>query len=67
MPRVGFEPIIAASKRAKTVHALDHSATATGLTTITYNNYRNAINITLNQLTLSRYKTALGEVSPELY
>jgi hypothetical protein len=30
MPRVGFEPMIPASKRAKTVHALDHSATVTG-------------------------------------
>jgi hypothetical protein len=30
MPRVGFEPTIPASKRAKTVHALDHSATVTG-------------------------------------
>jgi hypothetical protein len=28
MPRVGFEPI-PASKRAKTVHALDHLATVT--------------------------------------
>jgi hypothetical protein len=26
MPRVGFEPRIPASKRAKTVHVLDHSA-----------------------------------------
>jgi hypothetical protein len=31
MPRVGFEPTIPASKRAKTVHALDNSATVTGL------------------------------------
>jgi hypothetical protein len=30
MLRVGFEPKIPASKRAKTVHALDHSATVTG-------------------------------------
>jgi hypothetical protein len=30
MPRVGFEPMIPASKRAKTVHALDHSDTVTG-------------------------------------
>jgi hypothetical protein len=30
MPRVGFEPTIPASKRAKTVHALDNSATVTG-------------------------------------
>jgi hypothetical protein len=31
MPRVGFEATIAASKRAKTVHALDYSATVTGI------------------------------------
>jgi hypothetical protein len=30
MPRVGFEITIPASKQAKTVHALDHSATVTG-------------------------------------
>jgi hypothetical protein len=30
MPRVRFEPTIPASKRAKTVHALDHSATVPG-------------------------------------
>jgi hypothetical protein len=30
MPRVGFETTIQTSKRAKTVHALDHSATVTG-------------------------------------
>jgi hypothetical protein len=30
MPCVGFEPTIAASERAKTVHALDGSATMTG-------------------------------------
>jgi hypothetical protein len=30
MPSVGFEPMILASKRAKTVHALDHSVTVTG-------------------------------------
>jgi hypothetical protein len=28
---VGFEPTIPASERAKTVHALDRSATVTGL------------------------------------
>jgi hypothetical protein len=27
MPEVGFEPTITASERAKTVHALDRSAT----------------------------------------
>jgi hypothetical protein len=30
MPCVGFEPTISASERAKTVHALDRSATVTG-------------------------------------
>jgi hypothetical protein len=30
MPRVGFEPTITASERAKTVHALDRSGTVTG-------------------------------------
>jgi hypothetical protein len=30
MPWVGFEPTIPASERAKTVHALDRSATVTG-------------------------------------
>jgi hypothetical protein len=30
MLRVGFEPTIQASERAKTVHASDHSDTATG-------------------------------------
>jgi hypothetical protein len=30
MPRVGFEPTITASELAKTVHALDSSATVTG-------------------------------------
>jgi hypothetical protein len=30
MPRVGFEPTITASERAKTVHALDRSASVTG-------------------------------------
>jgi hypothetical protein len=31
MARVGFEPRTPASKRAKTVLALDHSAAATGM------------------------------------
>jgi hypothetical protein len=31
MPRVGFKPTITASKRTKTVQALDHSATVTGV------------------------------------
>jgi predicted nucleic acid-binding Zn ribbon protein len=30
MPYVGFEHIIPASKQAKTIHALDRSATVTG-------------------------------------
>jgi hypothetical protein len=30
MPEVGFEPMITASERLKTVHALNHSATVTG-------------------------------------
>jgi hypothetical protein len=30
MPRVGFEPMVPASERAKTVHALDRAATVTG-------------------------------------
>jgi hypothetical protein len=30
MPCVGFKPTIPALERAKTVHALDHSATVTG-------------------------------------
>jgi hypothetical protein len=30
MPRVGLEPTITASERAKTVHVLDRSATVTG-------------------------------------
>jgi hypothetical protein len=30
MPWVGFEPMIPASERAKTVHALDRSPTVTG-------------------------------------
>jgi hypothetical protein len=31
MPRIGFEATIPASKRAKTVHPLDHLATVTGI------------------------------------
>jgi hypothetical protein len=34
MPRVRFEPTIPASKRAKTVHALDHWATVTCFTAL---------------------------------
>jgi hypothetical protein len=30
MPRVGFEPTVPAFARAKTVHALDRTATVTG-------------------------------------
>jgi hypothetical protein len=39
MPRLSFEPTIAESKRAKTVHALDHSATVTGYSS----NYINTV------------------------
>jgi hypothetical protein len=35
MPSVGFEPTIPASERAKTVHALDRSATVTGFNSLT--------------------------------
>jgi hypothetical protein len=31
MPYVGFEPTIQAAERAKTVYALDRSATVTGI------------------------------------
>jgi hypothetical protein len=31
MPCVGFEPIIPATERSTTVHALDRSATVTGI------------------------------------
>jgi hypothetical protein len=34
MPWVGFESTIPASERAKTVHALDRSATVTGVNLI---------------------------------
>jgi hypothetical protein len=37
---VGYETTIPASERAKTVHALDRSATVTGNITIHYNNFR---------------------------
>jgi hypothetical protein len=36
MPRVKFVPTIPVSKRAKTVHALDDSATVTGIHHIIY-------------------------------
>jgi hypothetical protein len=38
MPRVGFEPTILASKRAKTVHGLDHLATVTSVDGISIEN-----------------------------
>jgi hypothetical protein len=38
MPCVGIEPTIPASKRAKTVHALDSSATVTGY--LTFNRHK---------------------------
>jgi hypothetical protein len=34
MPRVGFEPTIPVSERAKTVHALDRATTVIGATEI---------------------------------
>jgi hypothetical protein len=34
MPCVGFETTIQASEQAKTVHALDRSATVTGMLTL---------------------------------
>jgi hypothetical protein len=37
MPRVGFESTIPAFKRAKTVHASDHSFTVTGKCVELYN------------------------------
>jgi hypothetical protein len=43
MPEVGFEPTITASERAKTVHALDHSATVTGHNKLTrLNKWKNS-------------------------
>jgi hypothetical protein len=36
MPYVGFEPMIPASERAKTVHASDRSATVTGVVEYTF-------------------------------
>jgi hypothetical protein len=38
MPRVGLEPTITASERAKTVHALNCSATVTGKLTFIFIN-----------------------------
>jgi hypothetical protein len=42
MPCVGFEPMIPASERAKTVHALDRSATVTGLNKTYLNKFLDA-------------------------
>jgi hypothetical protein len=39
MPRVGFEPMIPAFERAKTVHTLDSAATAIGVLYFTQNKY----------------------------
>jgi hypothetical protein len=41
MPRVEFKPAILASKRVKTVHALDHSATVIGIITVGLYNTKN--------------------------
>jgi hypothetical protein len=38
MPCVGFEPMILASELAKKVHALDRSATMTGIQSMEKNN-----------------------------
>jgi hypothetical protein len=38
MPEVGFEPMITAFERAKSVHALDGAATVIGKTIIYFNN-----------------------------
>jgi hypothetical protein len=46
MPWVGFEPTIAASERAKTVHALDRSAIVTGTAAIELLNFKLLINYT---------------------
>jgi hypothetical protein len=43
MRRVGFEPTIPGSERAKTVHALDGSATVIGVTEIYTDELRNTI------------------------
>jgi hypothetical protein len=43
MPWVGFKPTIPASKRAKTVHALDRSATVTGNFTFKRINFKEGI------------------------
>jgi hypothetical protein len=48
MPGAGFEPMITESERAKTVHALDHSATVTGSQFLYYYyvNHLRFINVT---------------------
>jgi hypothetical protein len=38
MPRVGFEPMILALERAKTVHALDHAAIMNGFILLSVQN-----------------------------
>jgi hypothetical protein len=43
MPCVGFEPTIPASKRAKTVHALDRWATVTGCDLTSSNRKENGL------------------------
>jgi hypothetical protein len=43
MPYMGFEPTTPASERAKTVHALDRSATVTGEASITVSKFEPAI------------------------
>jgi hypothetical protein len=41
MPWVGFEHTVPASERVKTVHALDRSATVTGIKDVTTENKQN--------------------------
>jgi hypothetical protein len=51
MPRVGFEPTIPASKRAKTVHLLNHPATVAGLQQFTIFKFLTFfINVTIHRL-----------------
>jgi hypothetical protein len=57
MPQVGFEPLIPVFERAKIVHALDRTATATGLYLyLVLSNDQNSIKICLtNRVTYSAY------------
>jgi hypothetical protein len=55
MPLVGFEPKVPASERAKTVHALDHSATVTGV--VIYHETNKIMALSKRKL----YPTSYGE------